>query len=58
MKEEEQLKKKIKEIEAIILTTKINPTNYDFIDKCLDILRKLWDQLYFKIHQEKNYLIK
>jgi len=59
MKDEEKLiKERIKEIEKVIFTTKVNPTNYDYIDKCLDILRKLWDQLYFKVNQEKTYLLK
>ena len=59
MKEtEKELRKKIEEVEGIILNTKINYSNHDYIDKCLDILRKLWEQLYFKVNQEKNYLLK
>ncbi len=55
---EEQIKKKIKEVEKLLEETKINPTNYDYYNKLIDIHTKLWTFLYFKKNQEATYLVK
>lgn len=55
--DKEEILRKIKEIEiSLKQTTTI--INYDFHDKLLDMHKKLWDLLYFKINQEKTFLIK
>lgn len=54
----DDIKKKIEEVRKIITSTEINPTTFDYYDKLLDIERKLWDMMYFKENQEKNWLVK
>ena len=53
----EEIRKKIKEVEEK-LKMDLTMLNYDYYDKLLDIHKKLWDLLYFKINQEKNFLVK
>lgn len=53
-----KIEKQIKKIEKLIVETEITLLNYDFIDKLLDMHRKLWDLLYFKLNQEKDFLKK
>ena len=53
-----EVKEKIQEIRKIMLETKVTMLNYEFIDKLLDIERKLWDLMFFIKNQEKNWLIK
>jgi len=54
---EEEIKNKIEEIREK-LKVEVTCVNYDYYDKLLDIERKLWDLLYFKTNQEKNWLVK
>lgn len=54
---EEEIKEKIREVEEK-LKEKVTLLNYDYYDKLLDILRKLWDLLYFKTNQEETFLLK
>jgi hypothetical protein len=53
----EGIKKRIKQVEEELLK-EVNPTNYDYYDKLLDIHRKLSDLLYFKVNLEKGFLLK
>jgi len=53
----EKIQQKIKEVEALLIKTKINPTTADYYHKLLEIADKLKDFLYFKVNQEKNWLI-
>lgn len=55
---EDQIKKKIEEIEKQIELCQINMVNAEYFDKLLEIHKKLWDFLYFKLNLEKTYLIK
>ena len=52
------IRKKIDQIRILILSTEINPTTCDYVDKLLDIERKFWDMMYFVENQEKNWLVK
>ena len=52
------LKEKITQIRKLIISTDVNPTTFDYVDKLLDIERKLWDMMYFIENQEKNWLVK
>lgn len=54
---EQEIRTKIKDIEEK-LKIDINATNFDYYLKLLEIHSKLWDLLYFKINQEKTFLIK
>lgn len=54
MKTIKQLEKEIEEK----LEVDVALLNYDYYDKLLDIHKKLWDLLYFKLNQEENFLVK
>ena len=54
---EEEIKKQIKEVEEKLKET-VTMLNYDYFDKLLDIHKKLWEMLYFKLNLEKTYLLK
>ncbi len=54
---EEEIKKKIEEVEEK-LKEDVTLLNYDYYDKLLDIHKKLWEMLYFKVNLEKTYLLK
>lgn len=56
--EEENIKKRIIEVEKKLETLELTLVNYDFYDKLLDIHKKLWDLLYFKKNQEQTFLLK
>lgn len=55
---EKEIKNRIMEVEQQLKTLKISMINYDYYDKLLDIHKKLWDYLYFKLNQEKTFLLK
>ena len=54
---EKEIKEKIKEVEEQ-LEQEVNILNCDSYDKLLDVHKKLWDLLYFKINQEGTFLLK
>jgi len=54
---EGEIREKIKEVEEK-LKEKVTLLNYDYYDKLIDIHKKLWDLLYFKVNQEKTFLLK
>ena len=54
---EEEIKAQIKEVEEKLKET-VTVLNYDYFDRILDIHRKLWDLLYFKVNSEKTFLLK
>ncbi|KKL94986.1 hypothetical protein LCGC14_1859110 [marine sediment metagenome] len=49
-------RKKIREIEDQLKSTKINMVSAEYYEKLLHIHSELWLLLYFKINQEKTYL--
>ncbi len=55
---EKEIRNKIKKIEEQLAAIDITLINYDYYDKLLDIHRKLWDLLYFKLNEEKTFLLK
>ena len=54
---EQEIRDQIKDVEEK-LKADIILLNYDYYDKLLDIHKKLWDLLYFKLNQEKTFLVK
>lgn len=54
---EQEIRKQIKNVEEK-LKVDVALLNYDYYDKLLDIHKKLWDLLYFKLNQEKTFLVK
>ncbi len=55
---EKEIREKIEEVELQLKVVKISMVNYDYYDKLLDIHKKLWDLLYFKLNQEENFLVR
>lgn len=51
-----EIKKKIKEVEKQLIDTEINMASVEYYDKLLIIFHNLWDLLYFKLNQEKDFL--
>ncbi len=54
---EKEIEEKINEVEKQ-LGEKLTILNYDYYDKLLEIHKKLWDLLYFKINQQETFLLK
>ncbi len=55
---EKDIREKLKKIEEKLVSLDITLINYDYYDKLLEIHKKLWDLLYFKLNQEKTFLLK
>ena len=55
---EKEIREKIKKVEEQLKALEISVINFDYYNKLLDIHKKLWDLLYFKLNQEKTFLLK
>jgi len=55
---EKQIKERIEQIESIIEKTEVTILNYDFVIRLMELHHLLWDFLYFKVNQEKDFLKK
>lgn len=55
---ENKIKERIKEVEELIKTIPISLATSEYYLNLIQIYHELWNLLYFKKHQEKNYLRK